>query len=70
MDMGTQDDGGTKGDADQINVEAEFLEHLAERIGNCEQRECCLIEAGRLRRLAANIRKQSANPGEKYNSAA
>ena len=70
MDIGTQNDRGTKGDADQVNVVAEFLEHLAERIGNCEKRECCLIEAGRLRALAADIRKQIANPGEKYTSAA
>jgi hypothetical protein len=69
MDPAMENTARGGGNAHQVDVIAEFLEHLAERVKNRERRERCLVEAGRLRTMAVRLRKQVA-PSDKDDTSA
>ena len=52
---------GAEEKANQIEVMAEFLEHLAQQVANQEQRKRCLDEAGRLHKMADLLLKRRAS---------
>ena len=56
--------------ANQVEVAADFLEHLAEQAVNPGQKKCCLDEAGRLRNMAGRLRKRFARARKKNPPAA